>query len=256
MPTPKPNNPPPGVIRPDWPAPSRVTALTTTRYRPAPDGARDDGFNLAMHADADPAVVAKNRRHLEAMLGLPGGPVWLEQVHGRDVVRIDGDTRGVPRADAAWTDTPGAVCAVLTADCLPVLLCDRHGREVAAVHGGWRGLQQGIIDRALQCFGGPASQLMAWLGPAIGADVYEVDDGVRDAFAGWNVDSAFSATRPGHWMLDLYAVAREQLNRAGVACVYGGDYCTYSQPERFFSYRREKQTGRMASLIWIEPEND
>jgi YfiH family protein len=250
---PNPPEVPPTLIHPDWPAPPAVRAVTTTRRRPEAE-APDDGFNLGLPAGADPAAAAANRRHLVEALGLPAGPVWLEQVHGREVVRIDRGTAGVPRADAACTAAPGAVCAVLTADCLPVLLCDRDAREVAAVHGGWRGLQQGIIAATLERLATPPARLMAWLGPAISAAAYEVDDKVRDAFGGGAVDRAFTPTRPGHWALDLYAVARSHLNRAGVCAVYGGDYCTFGRPDLFHSHRRDpRSAGRMATLIWIEP---
>jgi YfiH family protein len=212
------------LIRPEWPAPPRVQALVTTRA--AGDMARPSG--------------------LEAFL--PGPPVWLRQVHGTRVVDADAGP-ALPEADAAVARRPGTVCAVRMADCMPVLLCDAQGTVVAAAHAGWRGLAAGVIEAAIEAMKTAPANLVAWLGPAIGPDSYEVGDDVRVAFADY--ESAFRPTRPGHWLLDLYAVAQVRLARAGVTRVHGGGYCTYRESERFFSYRRDGARERMAALVWL-----
>jgi YfiH family protein len=179
---------------------------------------------------------------------LPDEPIWLRQVHGTRVV--DADARpALPEADAAVARRAGTVCAVRMADCMPVLLCDSDATVVAAAHAGWRGLSAGVIEAALAALRVPASKVLAWLGPAIGPEAYEVGEEVRRAFAGF--EAAFEPTRPGHWRHDLYAVARERLQRAGVKEIHGGGYCTYRESERFFSYRRERAPERMAALIWL-----
>ena len=179
---------------------------------------------------------------------VPDEPIWLRQVHGARVV--DADARpALPEADAAVARRAGTVCAVRMADCLPVLLCDSDATVVAAAHAGWRGLSAGVIEAALAALRVPTSKVLAWLGPAIGPEAYEVGEDVRRAFAGY--EAAFEPTRPGHWRLDLYAVARERLQRAGVREIHGGGYCTYRESERFFSYRRERAAERMAALIWL-----
>ncbi len=233
----------------DWPAPAGVHAATSLRIggvSPAPW----DSLNLAMHVEDDPVRVAENRRRL----GLPAEPVWLEQVHGTTVVRADTVPVGeVPRADAAWTDRAGVICAVLTADCLPVLFCDRAGSRVAAAHAGWRGLAAGVLEATVAALGVPGDEILAWLGPAIGPENYEVDETVRTAFLATDpaAETAFTPTRPGHWHLDLCAVARRRLETRGVV-VHGGEHCTCRETDRFYSYRRDGLTGRMASVIWFE----
>lgn len=233
----------------DWPAPLGVHAAISRRsggVSPAPWAS----LNLALHVEDDPRRVAENRRRL----GLPAEPVWLEQVHGTSVVAAHAVAPGAtPRADAAWTDRPGVICAVLTADCLPVLFCHRAGSRVAAAHAGWRGLAAGVLEATVAALAVPASELLAWLGPAIGPDAYEVDATVRDAFLATDpgAASAFTATRPGHWRLDLPALARRRLEALGVP-VFGGEHCTFTETDRFFSYRRDGRTGRMASVIWLE----
>ncbi len=240
------------LIIPDWPLPAAVRACTTTRSggRSAPPF---DSLNLGDHVDDDPRAVAANRVRLRAELDLPGEPLWLRQVHGTDVA-LAGHTAEPAVADAAVALEPGAVCAVLTADCLPVLFASRDGRRVAAAHAGWRGLAAGVLEAVVQRLGVPAAELLAWLGPAIGPARYEVGEEVFAAFR--PVPGATAAFRPsgaGHWYADLYALARLRLRRLGLAGVYGGAHCTFDEPERFFSYRREGRTGRMASLIWIRP---
>ncbi|WP_374351505.1 peptidoglycan editing factor PgeF [Chitinimonas sp.] len=237
---------------PDWPAPARVRALVTTRQGGC-SWPPFHGFNVASHVGDVPDAVAANRAMLRQHL--PAEPVWLEQVHG--IAAVDAaDTQGVPRADAAFTRATDTVCAVMTADCLPVLFARRDGSAVAAAHAGWRGLCDGVLEATLAALGNPA-ELLAWLGPAIGPDAFEVGDEVRAAFVTQDpaAASAFrSAVAPGKWWCDIYALARLRLAKAGVKQVYGGGLCTVSDAERFFSYRRDKQTGRMVSLIWIEQE--
>lgn len=250
----------PVFVQPDWPAPARVRAAVTTRVGGVSE-APFDSFNLGPGSGDDPTCLAENHCRLHAALGLPSEPVWLRQVHGGHVIRLsspraDGATSAEPSpgADAAWTDQAGTVCAVLTADCLPVLLCTRSGGAVAAVHCGWRGLAAGVLTNAIRAMSGPASELMAWLGPAIGPEVYEVGPEVRQAFVERG-EATSQAFRPGadwnRFYCDLYAIAHIELHEAGVRDVYGGGFCTYSDRERFFSYRRDGRTGRMASLIWM-----
>lgn len=243
-----------GWIVPEWPAPPKVRALITTRAGGASGGAYA-GLNLGIRSGDDAEDVARNRARLRRWL--PAEPLWLRQVHGTTVVEADG-VEGSPEADAALARRPGTVCAALTADCLPLLLCDEAGTAVAAVHAGWRGLCAGVIERALQAMDRPADSLLAYLGPAIGPAAYEVGAEVREAFIaadaeeGTNSAAAFAPGRPGKFHADLYGLARLRLARRGVGRVYGGGYCTYTERERFYSYRRDGATGRMASLIWME----
>ena len=215
------------MIEPDWPAPARVRALVTTR----PMG--------------DMAGAGRN-----ALNGLvPSEPVWLTQVHGAAVIDLD-EERTSLKGDAAITRAARTVCVVGAADCMPVFLTDKAGTVVAAVHAGWRGLSAGVIEAAVAAMKAPPAQVLAWLGPAIGPRAYEVGEDVREAFA--SHPDAFSApTRPGHWLLDLYAVARARLSAMGVGRVYGGGFCTYSEAARFYSYRRDRTKERMAALIWL-----
>ncbi|MDJ0740699.1 MAG: peptidoglycan editing factor PgeF [Gammaproteobacteria bacterium] len=239
------------LIRPDWPAPSPVAACSTTRTGGV-SAAPWDSLNLAMHVGDDPGAVAANRALLAAELDLGAEPLWLRQVHGTRV-RAVGDNDDC--ADAAFSDRAAQICVVMTADCLPVLLCSRRGDAIAAAHAGWRGLLAGVLEQTVACFGGAADDVLAWLGPAIGPQAFEVGDDVHNAFVDEDPAAAahFAANRPGHWLADIYGLARMRLSRAGVTAVYGGGRCTYSDPERFFSYRRDGVTGRMASLIWLQP---
>lgn len=239
------------VLRPEWPAPPGVRAASTTRVGGLSQG-DFRGLNLASHVDDDPVAVARNRALLRDTLALPGEPLWLTQVHGRVVVDAAHASEGT-EADASFSSTPGAVCAVMTADCLPVLFADQRGGAVAAAHAGWRGLASGVLEATLGRFEAP-SRVIAWLGPAIGPEVFEVGDEVRAAFCERQAEArhCFRSVRPGHWLADIYALARLRLVAAGVGEVYGGGRCTYSEPELFYSYRRSRRTGRMASLIWIE----
>jgi YfiH family protein len=245
-------------IVPDWPAPPRVRALVTTRAGGVSRGAYA-GLNLGMHSGDAREDVARNRARLRQWL--PAEPLWLRQVHGITVVEADGIDCS-PEADAALARRPGTVCAVLSADCLPLLICDQAGTVVAAAHAGWRGLSSGVIEQTLRLMHRPPEFLLAYLGPAIGPGVYEVGAEVREAFAaadraagqGYEPEAgaAFTPGGPGKFHADLYALARRRLARSGVTRVYGGGYCTYTERERFFSYRRDGATGRMASLIWME----
>jgi purine-nucleoside/S-methyl-5'-thioadenosine phosphorylase / adenosine deaminase len=236
---------------PDWPAPPRVRAAVTSRVGGVSRGPYAS-LNLGDHVGDAPQAVAENRARLEAALGLPAAPLWLRQVHGCGVARHGRDAVGCA-ADAAVALGPGRVCAVLTADCLPVLLCDRAGTRVAAVHAGWRGLLEGVIESALDALDGPAAQLLAWLGPAIGPEAFEVGGEVREAFLARDGGSmeAFRPSPGGRWLADIYALARRRLAQSGVGYVGGGGCCTVGDPARFFSYRRDGETGRMASLIWL-----
>lgn len=239
-------------IIPDWPAPGQVHAVITTRtggYSQAPYSS----LNLAEHVGDDPEVVAKNRAQLRDSLQLPSEPMWLQQVHGCEVVETVGAENG-NCADASTTKNSGEVCVVMTADCLPVLLCNRSGTRVAAVHAGWRGLADGVIEAAVAKFSEPGEELLAWLGPAIGPDKFEIGGEVRDRFLADNPAdaSAFVAKGSDKWLADIYALARSRLQSMNCGYIGGGDYCTVTESERFFSYRREGITGRMAALIWIE----
>jgi len=237
-------------IVPEWPAPSGVRALITTRAGGASRGAYA-GLNVGLRSGDDAETVARNRASLGQWL--PAEPLWLRQVHGTTVVEAD-TAEDNPEADAALARRKGKVCAVLTADCLPLLLCDEAGTIVAAVHAGWRGLCSGVIEQTLRAMDRPPQALLAYLGPAIGPAAYEVGAEVRQAFveADAQAEAAFVPGEPGKFYADLYALARLRLARGGVARIYGGGYCTYTERERFYSYRRDGATGRMASLIWIE----
>lgn len=240
-------------IRPDWPAPPTVQAVSTTRLGGV-SRMPYDSFNLGSRTGDDPAAVAENRRRLRIELGLPAEPSWLRQVHGARCLRA-GSAQDA-EADASWTDRPGGVCAVQTADCLPVLLCRRDGSAVAAVHAGWRGLAAGVIESAASNLG--EGERMAWLGPAIGPDSFEVGAELREAFLARHTENA-AAFRPqagGKWLCDLYGLARLALRRVGIEAIYGGGADTLADPARFYSYRRERTTGRMATLIWIARRPD
>ncbi len=240
-----------GWIAPDWPAPAWIRAGTSTRMggvSPAPY----DSLNLGFHVGDAAKSVVQNRQRLADCGLFPNEPLWLNQVHGVDVVSADG-AQDIPDADASYSHNRSVVCAVMTADCLPVLLCDRQGRVVAAAHAGWRGLVEGVLEATVTAMGIPASQLMAWLGPAIGPQVFEVGDEVRAAFLSHHIEAgkAFKPSAAGRWLADIYQLARIRLNAVGVTSIYGGHWCTYTDKERFFSYRRDGVTGRMASCIWM-----
>jgi hypothetical protein len=243
-----------GWIVPDWPAPRGVRALVTTRAGGVSRGAHA-GLNLGLRSGDAVEDVTRNRAELRRWL--PAEPLWLRQVHGTTVVEADG-AQDSPEADAAVARRPGTVCAALTADCLPLLICDEAGTVVAAAHAGWRGLCSGVIEETLRIMDRPPESLLAYLGPAIGPLAYEVGAELREAFIAADpggdaqAGAAFTPGRPGKFYADLYALARRRLAHRGVHRVYGGGYCTYTERERFYSYRRDGATGRMASLIWIE----
>ena len=243
----------PEFILPDWPAPRRVRAVTTTRAGGV-SLPPYDSFNLAGHVGDDADAVAANRARLATALNLPAVPVWLQQVHGTGVVDAEHSADGTAAA-GAFAGTSAVVCAVLTADCLPVLLCDRASTRVAALHAGWRGLAAGVLEAGVDALGLAPAELLAWLGPAIGPEVFEVGEEVRAAFmaADAAASAAFRPSPAGRWLADLYRLARLRLAAHGVSAVYGGGLCTFSDPDRFYSFRRERDTGRMASLIWLEP---
>jgi YfiH family protein len=239
-------------LKPNWPAPAHVHAASTLRSGGV-SRAPYESFNLAAHVGDDAEAVTENRRLLRDALCLSNEPAWLDQVHSDAVV--EANTWPQPkRADASVARTPGQVCVVLTADCLPVLFCSRDGDRVAAAHAGWRGLAAGILDNTVGSLGLPGSELLAWLGPAISQPAFEVGDDVRVAFLARDsgVESAFVLNSRGRWQCDLYALARRNLARLGVHDVYGGEHCTFSDQDRFFSYRRDGQCGRMATLVWRE----
>jgi YfiH family protein len=243
------------LLHAEWPAPPNVHAFTTMRGPAGDSAAPFDRFNLGLRSGDDAGVVADNRVLLERALELPSAPRWLRQVHGAGVVRVDATPSiDEPDADAAVTCVAGVVLAILTADCLPVVLAARDGREVAAAHAGWRGLAGGVLEATLAAMHAPAAEVIAWLGPAAGPAAYEVGAEVRDAFLSSNAgdDDAFVATRPGHWRVDLYALARRRLRDAGVGSLSGGGLCTIGDAARFYSHRRDQRTGRMATLVYFD----
>jgi YfiH family protein len=244
-----------GWLVPDWPVPAGVRALVTTRNLPGNSLPPYDAFNLGLHSGEDAAVVRANRDLLQRALMLSATPRWLHQVHGSRSLRLTEElTTGEPEADAAFTTQPKVVLAVLTADCLPILVSAADGVEVAAIHAGWRGLAGGVLESCISRLLTPRSQLLVWLGPAIAAVSYEVGEEVRMAFVAADAGSAaaFSASRPGHWLCDLSALARRRLVALGVTRIYGGTLDTYTD-SRFYSYRRDRaNSGRFASLIWRE----
>ena len=238
-------------ILPDWPAPKNVRAVVTTRHG-GTSRAPYENLNLGSHVGDDPNALRENRTCMRTALALPAEPLWLKQVHGINV--LDAAQGGVePEADGAFAVQPGVVCAVLTADCLPVLLCNRQGTKVAALHAGWRGLAGGVIEAGVKALNVPGNDLLAWLGPAIGAGKFEVGEEVRSIFVEHDTQatSAFCATREGKYLADIYQLARLRLQSLGVTAVYGGGFCTVSDNSRFFSYRRDGVTGRMATLVWL-----
>jgi hypothetical protein len=217
-------------------------------------------LNLAAHVGDDPRAVAENRRVLAAGLALPIEPLWLTQVHGVTVVDADAVRRletgnEAPIGDAAVTREPGCVLTVMAADCLPVLFSRRDGTAVAVAHAGWRGLAAGVLEAAAAALGGPPGELLAWLGPAIGPDHFEVGEEVRSAFCGHDARAAaaFTPNAAGRWLCDLYLLARQRLESVGLRSIHGQIRSTYGQPESYYSFRRDGTTGRIAALIWMEP---
>jgi polyphenol oxidase len=238
-------------IVPDWPAPAHVRAFVTTREGGVSTG-EYGSMNLGTSSGDAAGNVARNRAVVRNLL--PDEPRWMAQVHGTDVANLDSMNGGSPRADAATTSQPGNVAVVLTADCMPLFFCDAKGTRVAVAHAGWRGLSAGVIENAVGSLGVPASQVIAWMGPAIGPAAFEVGPEVREAFVAVDEGAAraFQDHAPGKYMADLYALARGRLQRAGVASIHGGGFCTRTDAGRFFSYRRAKASGRMGAFIWME----
>lgn len=239
-------------IAPDWPAPENIKALVTTRQG-GTSLSPFDSFNLGLHVGDIPEHVMRNRQQLQQRLATTHAPQWLQQIHGCSVIESKADG-SVPEADACFTSAVGLPCSVMTADCLPVLFCTAAGDRVAAAHAGWRGLADGVLEATVSKLQVPAHELLVWLGPAIGPQQFEVGDDVRDAFLSFSAecDGAFVAhsNKPNHWFADLYMLARIRLQAKSIGQIYGGDFCTFSDQKRFFSYRRDGVTGRMASLIW------
>lgn len=238
-------------VEPNWPAPKNVNAYTTCRHRGF-GAAPYSSFNLATHVGDDPYAVLANRARIAELLKMPSKPVWLQQVHGTNVVPAVKANVGV-QADASVAFAKGQVCTVMTADCLPVLFTNLAGTKVAAAHAGWRGLADGVLENTARSMAEPMSHLMAWLGPAISQPAYQVGRSVYEYFCRQDPEArlAFTADGIGKWRCDLYALARQRLLRVGVTKIYGGNYCTLYDGDKFFSYRRDGETGRMASLIWL-----
>ena len=235
-------------LTPDWPAPASVRACVTTREGGVSE-APFDSLNLGDHVDDRPEAVAENRRRLTDHFSIK--PAWLQQVHGIAVAQADPGI--VATADASWTATPGIACAAMTADCLPALFCDRAGTRVAAAHAGWRGLAAGVLEATLDTLDVPAEDVLVWLGPAIGPKAFEVGPEVREVFINQLPEAAEAfvpSDNAGRFMADIYMLARLRLAERGVTAVYGGGFCTVTDP-RFFSYRRASRTGRFASLVWL-----
>ena len=235
---------------PDWPAPANIHAATTLRTGGVSLGAFSS-LNPALHVGDDNKQAILNRQIIREMLDLPDEPVWLDQVHSNRAVKAL-KTNSLQQADASYTDEPGIVCAVMTADCLPLLVCSSDGTQVAAIHAGWRGLLAGVISNTVAAM--QKQDFLVWLGPAIGPDCFEVGSEVRDAFLHKSMEfnPAFKAQSNRKWLADIYQLARVELAAIGITKVYGGTHCTFTEHDRFYSYRRDAQTGRMATLIWRE----
>lgn len=239
------------IIVPEWPLPEGVAACSSTRVGGVSQGAWDS-LNLGAHCGDNPEHVDENRERMFAAGKLPSKPIWLEQVHGKDVLHLTREPYASKRADASYSNTSGTVCAVMTADCLPVLFCNRAGTEVAAAHAGWRGLCDGVLEETVACFNDSPENILAWFGPAIGPQAFEVGPEVREAFM-VKESNAVEAFRPvgEKYYADIYLLARQRLANLGVTNVFGGNRCTFSEKDDFFSYRRDRITGRMASFIWL-----
>ncbi|WP_333607396.1 peptidoglycan editing factor PgeF [Arsukibacterium sp.] len=246
----------PELIIPNWPDLPGISAVSSCRLGGVSEGLHES-LNLGDHVGDDKDAVWQNRQRFAQLAQMPAAPVWLNQVHGTQVLCLSPQTAfppsGTVTADAAYSNMAGRVCTVMTADCLPLLVRSEAADEVAAIHAGWRGLLAGVIEQTLQCFSAKPQQLQVWLGPAIGPSAFAVGSEVQQAFVARAAvnHSAFTLDAQGQWRADLYQLARLVLMQAGVEQVYGGDYCTYTDNKRFFSYRRDGQTGRMASAIWI-----
>jgi len=239
-------------IIPDWPAPRGVRALITTRSGGVSSGPYAS-MNLGDHVGDDPAACRENRARLRSIL--PSEPLWMRQVHGTRVINPKEWSPGI-EADGAVTLGPGCVLCIMTADCLPVLFCDTDGSAVGVAHAGWRGLVSGVLEATIAKMAIDPRRLMAYLGPGIGVEVYEVGEEVREAFVSDDAGAvqAFMPHTPGKYFADLYLLARQRLAKKGIMAIHGGEFCTFAEQDRFFSYRRDGPTGRMASLIWISAD--
>lgn len=251
-------------ITPTWPASPKVKAFTTVRkggvsHKPF------DSFNLGDHVGDDPTSVLANRKRLMSIANLPQEPCWISQVHGTEVLNLEDyaslkqalsmqslSTTTVPIADASISFKPLQVAVVLTADCLPILICDRKATRIAAVHAGWRGLAQGVIEATIAKLDCPSSELLIWLGPAIGPQAFEVGIDVKEAFTMEGDEMAFKVLGFNKWKADLYALAKNRLQKLGISQIYGGEFCTFTDEDKFFSFRKQNPTGRQATLIWLE----
>jgi YfiH family protein len=235
-------------IKPDWPVASNIHAVATLRSGGVSQGTFNS-LNLGLHVNDEPENVYKNRRIISRMLDLPSEPVWMEQVHGIDVIKAD-QSKQIEKADASYTDQENTVCAVLTADCLSILLATTDGSKIAAIHAGWRGLLSGVVANTVNTMG--TINLVAWLGPAIGADCFEVGQEIKDSFIkkSEKFTQVFTKTNEKKYLVDIYKLAKIELASVGIKQVYGGGFCTVTDKERFYSYRRDGETGRMATLIW------
>ncbi len=240
-------------IRPDWPAPKNIKALTTTRHNGV-SNPPFDSFNLASHVGDNSENVNENRNKLKHNINLSSEPVWLNQTHSNKIIDLnDLDSKDADGSYLAIKNTPSPICTILTADCLPILICNKQGTEIAALHAGWRGLLNGIIESGISKFKSDPMDLLAWFGPAMGPNVYEVCEEVREEFV--NLDEKMKEAftpKEKKYLMNIYLVAKIQLNALHVNNIYGGNLCTYSDEKQFFSYRRHNQTGRMASLIWSD----
>jgi len=238
-------------IVPDWSAPTNIKCVTTTRTGGLSKN-EYQSFNLGGHVKDSMALVKQNRQLLQQQLSLPSEPVWLNQVHGTQVLELDNATESNITADAAYTHKTGVVCAVLTADCLPVVFCDAKGQHIAVAHAGWRGLLHGVIENTLQALPVANEEVLCWLGPAIGPRVFEVGEEVLEQFLNKDEihENAFKPQTNEKYLANIYQLAINVLTKNGVHRIYGGDYCTYAESEKFYSYRRDGETGRMATLVW------
>ena len=243
------------LITPDWPAPNNIKTLSTTRSGGI-SSPPFDSLNLSQHVGDNIKFVEQNRQALINQAKLPESPRWLKQTHSTKV-SLSSTWQAGDKADAIFSNQINHVCPIMTADCLPILLCDQHGQQVAAIHAGWRGLAAGIIEQTLTNFNCPGSQIMAWCGPAIGSQQFKVGLDVVDCFTQHSqqtMEKAFEQVDSIHYLADIFLLAKQRLISQGVSAIFGGEHCTVSDPTHFFSYRRDGATGRMASMIWIEPK--
>lgn len=239
------------TIIPNWPAPENVLTVSTTRFGGV-SAAPYSALNVGLHVGDDVSAVLTNRQLLKDHCWLTTEPAWLNQVHSPIVIDLTAPLTDVIDADGSFTRVPGLACAIMTADCLPILLCNKQGTEVAAVHAGWRGLAAGVIDNAIAKFTCSAADIMVWMGPAIGPMAFEVGNDVRDQFIAVDTNATEAFVAHGDkWLANLYLLARQRLQQHGINAIYGGDHCTFSDDELFYSYRRQAVTGRQASLIWL-----